>query len=117
MIRLLVILLGMFGIVYAEQLTITEVNTSVDEIVDGYAEQLICRNTHNVDIQHGEGVSLSVGQLSRRVLRSTHRMIFVPQVEHHLTTTLYPISFFFYRLGGGFRAIEYYLYTLCQLRI
>ena len=91
------------------------------EVVDMHHEQLVCNNRHNIDIEPTTSIvvpSVSVrtatGNFSRQVQQ---RVLHLQPVEHLYTTTNYPTTQFILQLGSFARAVDFYLYTLCQLRL
>lgn len=89
------------------------------EVVDMHYAQLVCNNRHNIDIEPSASVVVpavrtTASNISRQAqLRATYLIT----VEHLRSLTNYPISHFIHRLGSSNRAVDFYLYTLCQLRL
>ena len=88
-------------------------------IADRHHEQLVCSHRYNIDA--GETTSVVIPSV-RSVTTSSYRQIqqrFLALlcVENHQTITNYSVSVFLHRLGNYFRAVDYYLYMFCQLRL
>ena len=88
-------------------------------IADRHHEQLVCSHRYNVDAERTSQVVLPA---ARSVTNSSSRNIqqrfstFISG-ENHRTITNYSVFSFIHRLGNYARAVDYYLYMFCQLRL
>jgi len=89
------------------------------EVVDLHHEQLLCNHRHNIDIERTSTVMVpSVRTITSNVLRQAQqRASYMIDVERLRVVANYPISYFAHRLGSCARAVDFYLYILCQLRL
>ena len=114
------ILLLLLGAITIEQAGVVSSNIVAEcEVVDLHYEQLMCNHRHNIDIERTSTVVLpSVRTTTSGHLRQAHeRIVCFVVAEHLATTTNYPVSQFIHRLGNCARAVDFYLYILCQLRL
>ena len=118
--RLVVILLFVLGVYAFEQGNIfPPYTTSECEVVDLHHEQLLCNHRYNID---AERTSTIVVPSVRTSVNSTpryqqNRTLHLAVVGRSLNTSNYRISLFIHRLGSCARAVDFYLYTLCRLRL
>jgi hypothetical protein len=89
-----------------------------------HQEQLVCNNRHNIDIEHTSTIAIPSAQ-TIALNNQRHSQLRHSQLRFHATANIgivhtiadYPISPFTHRLGTHSRAIDFYLYMLCQLRL
>ena len=87
-------------------------------------EQFVCNNRHNIDIEHTSTIAIPSAQ-TIALNNQRHSQLRHSQLRFHATANIgivhtiadYPISPFTHRLGTHSRAIDFYLYMLCQLRL
>lgn len=118
--RLFTILLFLLGAIACEQADVlSDVDTTGCEVVDLHHEQLLCNHRYNIDIERTSTVVIpSVRTITSNVIRQAQqRALYLIEVEHLRTITNYPLSHFVHRLGSCARAVDFYLYILCQLRL
>ena len=118
--RLFTILLFLLGAIACEQADVlSDVGTTQCEVVDLHHEQLLCNHRYNIDIERTSTVVIpSVRTITSNVIRQAQqRALYLIEVEHLRTITNYPLSHFVHRLGSCARAVDFYLYILCQLRL
>jgi hypothetical protein len=86
---------------------------------DRHHEQLVCNNRHNIDIERTSTISApSVQTTTINTQRhAQQRHIAVANICATSSVANYPVSLFVHRLGSCARAIDFYLYMLCQLRL
>ncbi len=88
------------------------------EISDTHHEQLECCHRHNIDAERTSTVVVpSVRTTSASSLRQAQQRIFHFVVAERIASTNYPTIRFIHRLGCCARAVDFYLYILCQLRL
>ena len=83
-------------------------------------EQLSCNYRHNIDIEQTSTVAVipSVCTITSNISRPAQlRMFHLMAVENIRITSNYPTLHFVHRLGNCTRAVDFYLYMLCQLRL
>lgn len=118
--KLFTILLLLLGAFACEQADIISVADAVEcEVVDLHHEQLLCNHRHNIDIERTSTVvAPSVRTITSNTLRQAQqRASYLIGVERLRTVVNYPVSYFAHRLGSCARAVDFYLYILCQLRL
>ena len=118
--RFFTILLLLLGAIACGQVEfISDIAAVECEVVDLHHEQLLCNHRHNIDIERTSTVVMpSVRTITSNVLRQAQqRALYLIEVEHLRTITNYPLSHFVHRLGCCARAVDFYLYILCQLRL
>lgn len=89
-----------------------------------HQEQFVCNNRHNIDIEHTSTIAIPSAQ-TIALNNQRHSQLRHSQLRFHATANIgivhtiadYPISPFTHRLGTHSRAIDFYLYMLCQLRL
>jgi hypothetical protein len=114
------ILLLLLGAIACEQADIlSNVGATECEVVDLHHEQLLCNHRHNIDIERTSTVVVpSVRTITSNTLRQAQqRALYLIDVESIRATINYPVSYFAHRLGNCARAVDFYLYILCQLRL
>ena len=92
---------------------------SQSEFTDTHREQLECCHRHNID---AERTSTVVVPSVRTTLNTApryqqNRTSQNAIVGRSITTSNYLVSRFIHRLGTCARAVDFYLYTLCRLRL
>ncbi|MBR2032303.1 MAG: hypothetical protein IKA04_08860 [Alistipes sp.] len=120
MYRLLAILIFCLGVTLFERVDIAPIASGTEsEFIDLHHAQLVCNHRHNIDVERTSSVVVpSARTTTSNIARQTqHRTTTLVAGGHFLTTTNYPITHFIHRLGSCARAVEFYLYILCQLRL
>lgn len=118
--KLVVISLFILAAFAVERLNITPIQEiGANEVADSQREQLI-RNCHyNVDAEPTS--SLEIPSARTIVIKSprtqSSRAPHIATAGHFYTTSKYVVARFIHRLGSLTRAVDFYLYTLCQLRL
>lgn len=118
--KLVAILLFVLGAFAFEQADITSMTTSLEcEVSDLHHEQLLCNHRYNID---AERTSTVVVPSVRTSLTSSpryqqHRTLHLSVAGRSLNTSNYLVTLFVHRLGSCARAVDFYLYTLCRLRL
>lgn len=91
---------------------------SQSEFTDTHREQLECCHRHNIDAERTSTVVVpSVRTSQTTSSRQAQQRIFHFVATDYTATTNYPTTLFLHRLGTLARAVDYYLYMLCQLRL
>uniref|UniRef100_UPI00405645B0 hypothetical protein n=1 Tax=Alistipes sp. TaxID=1872444 RepID=UPI00405645B0 len=120
MYRFLAILILSLGVCLFEQCdSCASTLSSKSEFVDLHHAQLICSHRYNIDIERTSSISVptvrtSTSNISRQ---AQQRILHFIAYEHAQTTENYSITRFIHRLGSCSRAVDFYLYMLCQLRL
>jgi hypothetical protein len=111
------ILLGAFACKQLDYSAVQPVAKS--EIVDLHKEQIACNHQNNNDVEQPSQVVVPTAQI--RILNgqrtNTFRAPHIAATGHFYTTSKYVVAQFIHRLGSLARAIDFYLYTLCRLRL
>lgn len=120
--KLFAIVMFLLGAFAFESIDIAPLVTGREcEVVDMHHEQLVCNNRHNIDIERTTSIvvpSVSVRTASGNFSRQAQqRVLHLLSVEHLRSATNYPTTQFVLRLGNFARAVDFYLYTFCQLRL
>jgi hypothetical protein len=86
---------------------------------EAHREQLVSSNRCNDDAEPATVLELpSVRTIAVKGPRTQNiRETHIAATGHFYTTSRYVVAHFLYRLGTQPRAVDYYLYTLCQLRL
>ena len=117
----LVILLFSLGASLSERADIapTHNNTGTNsEVHDLCREQIECCLHYNFDAERTSSVVVpSARNSSTTSSRQAHQRFFHFVVAERFATTNYPTRYFIHRLGNYSRAVDYYLYLFCQLRL
>ena len=88
------------------------------EISDTHNAQLECCHRHNIDAERTSTIVVpSVRTASTTSSRQAQQRTFHFVVAERFATTNYPTTLFIHRLGNLPRAVDFYLYILCQLRL
>ena len=118
--RLIAIILFLLGATLSERMNVAlDSGAASAEVVDMHREQLRCNHRYNIDAEQTSSVVLPtvrtvVSSTSRQAQQRTLHLV---AVEYARTIINYPILRFIHRLGSCDRAVDYYLYMLCQLRL
>ena len=118
--KLIAILLFVLGIFASEQIDILPQATSSEyEVMDLHHEQLICNHRYNIDAERTSSVVLPVvpTTINNSLRYQQNRMFHIAVVGRSIITSNYLVTRFIHRLGTCARAVDFYLYTLCQLRL
>ena len=111
------ILLGAFAFKQLDY-SVAQVNAK-SEIVDLHKEQIACNHHNNNDVEQPSQVVVPTAQI--RTINgqrtNTYRAPHIASSGHFYTTSNYVVAQFTHRLGSLARAIDFYLYTLCRLRL
>ena len=89
------------------------------ELLDLHHEQLLCNHRHNIDAERTSTVVVpSVRITLNNAPRYQQNRTSHDAVEgRNITTSNYLVSHFIHRLGTCARSVDFYLYTLCRLRL
>ncbi|MBE6195061.1 MAG: hypothetical protein E7140_04955 [Rikenellaceae bacterium] len=120
MYRVLAILIFFLGVALFEKGDIIPLTSGTEsEFIDLHHAQLECNHRHNIDIERTSSVVVpAVRTTSSNISRQAQqRLMHLVACEHSQTTTNYSVSRFIHRLGSYSRAVDFYLYVLCQLRL
>lgn len=118
--KLVVILLLVLGAFVLEQADIVPTTTCSEyEVIDLYHEQLLCNHRHNIDAERTSSVVVptvhtTINTPSRY---QQNRVVNFVALSRSITTSNYLVTRFIHRLGTCARAVDFYLYTLCRLRL
>ena len=118
--RLIAIALVLLGVFAFKQLNFStvQVNTK-SEIVDIHKVQIDCNHRNNNDVEQSSQVVVPTAQIRTingqrtTISRAPH----IASTGNCYTTSKYVVAQFIHRLGSLARAIDFYLYTLCRLRL
>ena len=89
------------------------------EFFDLHHEQLVCNHRYNIDAERTSSVVVPSVRTTLNTApryqqnRTSQNAI----VGRSITTSNYLVSRFIHRLGTCARAVDFYLYTFCQLRL
>ncbi|MBQ2026351.1 MAG: hypothetical protein II214_00430 [Alistipes sp.] len=88
-------------------------------ICDRHHEQLVCNNRHNIDIERTSTISAPSAQTTSLNIQrhSQQRYQSVANSEARFSIASHSAPIFAHRLCAYNRVIDFYLYTLCQLRL
>lgn len=118
--RLFVILILLLGGFAFEKSEISLSTGSVEyEIIDIHHEQIKCCHRHNIDAERTSSVVIPTARTSTSHLsrQGQQRVLHFAVIERFATNTNYPVTLFIHSLGSCARAVDLYLYILCQLRL
>ena len=117
--RIIIIATYLLGVFVFERVDFAPTPTiSQFEITDTHHEQLECCHRHNIDAERTSTVVVpSVRTTSISSSRQAQQRILHFVVAERIATTNYPTIRFIHRLGCCARAVDFYLYVLCQLRL
>lgn len=117
----LVILLFSLGASLSERAGIAHThneNGTHCEIYDLCREQIECCRHYNFDAERTASVVVpSARNSSTTSSRQAQQRFLHFVVAERFATTNYPTRYFIHRLGNYSRAVDYYLYLFCQLRL
>ena len=89
------------------------------EVADIHNEKFVCAHHNNKAAETPSSVEVPLAQI--RTLNGprthTYRAPHVAATGHFYTISNYVVARFVHRLGSLARAMDFYLYTLCQLRL
>ena len=118
--RLVAIIFAVLGLLVFKQLDFPTAQTDIKcEIIDLHNEQLVSNHNYNNDAESPSSVVVPSAQI-RTVngqRTNTYRAPHIATAGHFYTISNYVVAQYLYRLGSLPRAIDYYLYTLCRLRL
>ena len=120
MLKVVVIWLFALGAFAFEHTDIQPITTGFEcEVVDLRHEQLVCNHRYNIDAERTSTVV--VPSVRTSVTPSTryqqNRTLSYAVAGRSITTSNYLVTRFIHRLGSLPRAVDFYLYMLCQLRL
>ncbi|MBP3550109.1 MAG: hypothetical protein J6J57_00490 [Alistipes sp.] len=118
--KLIAILLFVLGIFASEQIDILPQATSSEyEVMDLHHEQLLCNHRYNIDAERTSSVVLPVvpTTINNSLRYQQNRTLHIAVVGRSIITSNYLVTRFIHRLGTCARAVDFYLYTLCRLRL
>lgn len=117
LVAIVFVLLGVFAF---KQLDFSTAQVNIrSEIVDNHKVQIDCNHRNNNDVEQSSQVVVPTVQIrtinGQRTTAS--RAPHIASTGHYYTTSKYVVAQFIHRLGSLARAIDFYLYTLCRLRL
>ena len=118
--KMVVILLLALGALVFEQGDIAPAATTSEcEVVDLHHEQLVCNHRYNIDAERTSTVVVPSARVtfSSSPRYQQNRPMNISVVGRSITTSNYLVTRFIHRLGTCARAVDFYLYMLCQLRL
>lgn len=118
--KLIAIILFLLGAFAYEQIDVVSVQVEQpNELSDLHHEQFTCCRRYNVDAEQSTSVVVpSARTTSVSGPRAhTYRVPHIAASGRFYTTSHYVVAQFIHRLSSFARAIDFYLYTLCQLRL
>ena len=118
--RLIAIILFLLGVSLSERVNVASDDSMPSaEVVDLHREQLRCNHRFNVDAEQTTSVVLPAVRsvVSGTSRQAQQRTAYLHAVEYARTIINYPVIRFIHRLGSCDRAVDYYLYILCRLRL
>ena len=118
--KLWMILLLLIGAIALDRVdVVSQQETSACEISDIRTPQLANASHHNIDAERTSSVVVpSVRVTTTTTSRSSQQRLFAALfVEHYQTITNYSTERFLHRISHFARAVDYYLYMLCVLRL
>ena len=112
-----IFLLG--GVIFGNGYSTSSHNEIVKcEFSDTHQEQIECCRRYNIDAERTSSIVVpSVRTSSTTSSRQAQQRLFHFVVAERFATTQYPTTIFIHRLGQLSRAVDFYLYMLCQLRL
>jgi len=118
--KLIAIILFLLGFYAFEQIDVTPVQVDTpSELSDLHHEQFTCCRRYNVNAEPTSSIVVpAANTIVVKVPRTqTCRVPHISASGHFYTTSNYPVAHFMHRLGTLSRAVDFYLYTLCRLRL
>ena len=118
--KLVAILLFVLGAYAFGQADIFSTSATAEcEVFDLHHEQLVCNHRHNIDAERTStivvpSVQTSVNSAPRY---QQNRTLHLAVAVRSITTSNYLVTLFVHRLGSCARAVDFYLYALCRLRL
>lgn len=118
--RLVAIVLAFVGVFAFEQLNLSTVQAAIPiDAAEKQREELSADYRNNRDAETPSSVVVPSAQI--RVVNGHRTQTYrVPQISatgHYYTTSNYVVARFIHRLSPYARSVDFYLYTLCQLRL
>lgn len=117
LVSMLLFVLGALAFEWAD--IIPTATTSECEVVDLHHEQIVCNHRYNIDAERTS--TIVVPSVRTSVTPSTryqqNRTQHFAVVGRSIATSNYLVTRFIHRLGTCARAVDFYLYTLCRLRL
>ena len=110
------LLLG--GFIFGGMDILPEQSGAKCEISDLHHEQLVCAHRYNIEAERTGSIvipSARTATTSSTQRQTQQRVSHLTINERFATTTNYPSTRFIHALGNRPRAVDFYLYTLCQL--
>ena len=117
--RLIAIALVFVGVFAFEQLDFPTAQAATYTDATAQHEELSVDYRNNRDAETPSSVVVPSAQI-RTINGSrtyTYRAPHITTTGHYHTTSNYVVAQFVHRLGSFARAVDFYLYTLCQLRL
>ena len=118
--KLVAILLFALGAYSIEQVDLSPRATSSEcEVADLHHEQLVCNHRYNIDAERTSTVVVPSVRTSVTPSPRYHqnRTLHLLVAGRSINTSNYLVALFVHRLGSCARAVDFYLYTLCRLRL
>ena len=93
-------------------------NLAKFEFSDRHNVQLECCHRYNIDAERTSTIVVPSARTAQTTSsRQAQQRILNFVVAERFATTNYPTTIFIHRLGNLPRAVDFYLYMLCQLRL
>ena len=118
--RVLVILLLVVGITLLDRVVVAEPIANIEcSISDLHREQLCCNHRYNFDAENPSSIVVPTARTSTNLTtRNSQQCVSaISIVGHHYASTKYLVARCINRLGHFSRAIDFYLYVFCVLRL
>ena len=118
--RLIAIVFALFAVFACVQLDqITERAKTQCEAIDLHCEEITCYHNNNVDAEGPS--SVMVPSVQTRTINghraNSYRALQILTTDHFQTISNYVVVRFIHRVSPFARPIDFYLYTLCRLRL
>lgn len=118
--RLIAIALALVGVFAFEQLTLSTAQAAPQlDVAEEQREELSIDYRNNRDAESPSSLVVPSAQI-RTVNDHRTQTYRAPQISstgHFYTTSNYVVARFIHRLSPYARSVDFYLYTLCQLRL
>lgn len=117
--KLLTLTIALLAAFVAEAHSLSNEWHSSCEVENRYEEQLKCCHRRNIDAERTTSVVVPTARTTTsNISRQEHqRLLHISFIGRFATNTNYPVTRYIHRLGTCARAVDLYLYILCQLRL
>ena len=118
--RLIAILTLLLGVFVFEKVDIKVADNNIEcAISDSHQQQIKCCHRHNIDAERTSSIVVPTARttssnISRQEQQRISHFAFIGRFA---TNTKYPVTQFIHSLGSCARAVDFYLYILCRLRL